>query len=41
VNKSYIDARLNNSGLLINLTGATGNKNGAIVTSSSKFVIIV
>jgi len=39
VNKSYVDARLNNSGLglLINLTGATGNKKGAIVTSSSNY----
>jgi len=37
VNKSYIDARLNNSGLSINLIGATGNKNGAIVTSSSDY----
>jgi len=26
VDKSYVDARLNNSGLLINLTGAIGNK---------------
>jgi len=37
VNKSYVDARLNNSGLLINLTGATDNRNGAIVTSSSNY----
>jgi len=37
VNKSYIDSRLNISGLLINLTGATANKNGAIVTSSSNY----
>jgi len=37
LNKSYIDARLNNSGLLINLTGATGNENGAVVTSSSNY----
>jgi len=36
-NKSYVDARLNNSGLLINLTGATGNKNGALVISSSNY----
>jgi len=37
VNKSYVDARLNNSGLLINLTGATGNKKGAVVSSSSNY----
>jgi len=37
VNKSYVDGKANNSGLLINLTGATGNKNGAVGTSSSNY----
>jgi len=37
VNKSYVDARMNNSPLLVNLTGATANKNGAIVTASSNY----
>jgi len=37
VNKSYFDARLNNSGLLVALSGATSNKNGAIITSSSNY----
>jgi len=37
VNKSYVNSRMNNAPLLSNLTGATGNKNGAIVTSSSNY----
>jgi len=37
VNKSYGDGKANNSGLLINLTGVTGNKNGAIVSASSNY----
>jgi len=37
VNKSYVDARQNNCGLLVNLTNATGNKNGAVVSSSSNY----
>jgi len=37
VNKSYVDSRMNNAPLLSNLTGATNNKNGAIVTSSSNY----
>jgi len=37
VNKSYVDARLNNAPLLSNLTGATINTNGAVVTASSNY----
>jgi len=37
VKKSYVDSRMNNAPLLSNLTGATSNKNGAIVTSSSNY----
>jgi len=36
-NKSYVDAKANNSPLLVNLTGATSNKNGAVVTASNNY----
>jgi len=39
-NKFYVDAKANNSGLLVNLTVATGNKNGALVTASSNYKLL-